>query len=490
MSKPNVIVIMTDQQKSNSMQLYGEQGIETPSLGKMAEEGILYNNAFTPHPLCVPARVALWTSRFPHNNGCRRNETLMKENACNAFKIWKEEGFKTALIGKNHCFDQFDYENTFDTWLTLNHAGMDKRFPYKGSWFCGEEAIQRAYDELKSIPRKDTHLCVVISDEDPRYHSTGLVGEQTLRFIEENKDEPFAMWVSFPCPHEPYITPRKYADMVEADKMAIPPFDKELLAKAPKRMQDLYKMLNAEGREEELRKVIQVYYANVRFIDDMVGAIMNKLDELKLSENTIVVFTSDHGDFCGEHNMTVKGGVFYDCLVKVPLLMKWKGHLPSGIREKSFVNLIDIVPTLFSLQGIDIPDEFMGRPMPPLEGAVASDAAFSEYGCGFKFIDSETIDRAIAENPQYSAVIKTLSWREAEGRRKMVRTAEWKYVHDPMGDLDELYDMINDPFELKNLIEDSKYTDVIKAMKDMLLKWSFESEDTYTIPFKDINTLI
>lgn len=490
MKKPNVIVIMTDQQKASSMRIYGNMDVATPNIERFAKEGVLYDNAFTPHPLCVPARVALWTSRFPHNNGCRRNETLMKDNACHAFKIWKEEGYKTALIGKNHCFGTYDYENTFDTWLTISHTRLDKSFPSKGSWFRSEEQIAKAFEDLKTIKREETHLSAIISDCDPQDHTTGLVGGQALRFIEENKDNPFALWLSFPCPHEPYIVPRKYAEMIDPDKITIPPFSKELLAKAPERMQYLYRMLNAEGREKQLRKVMQVYYANVLFIDEMVGALLEKLDKLNLSEQTIVVFTSDHGDFSGEHNMTVKGGVLYDCLVKIPLLMRWKGHLPSGIKVDSFVNMVDIVPTLFKLQGIDIPDEFMGSLMPPVEGAFASDIAFSEYGCGFRHLEHETMNRFIEETPNFMALIKTLRWREAEGRKKMARTKKWKYIHDAMGDIDELYDMENDPYELNNLIDEPQYEKVVQEMKERLLKWSLETEDTIGIPFGDINTML
>lgn len=487
MKKPNVIVIMTDQQKADAMRLYGNADVVTPNLERMAAEGILYNHAFTPHPLCVPARIALWTSRYPHNNGCRRNETFMKEDAHHAFKVWKEEGYVTGLIGKNHCFGRTDYERYFDTWLTLNHTGLDKSYPYKGSWFRPEDGIARAYEELKSIPHDDSHLAAVLSDGDPEDHSTGVTGGQAVRFIEEHRDRPFALWVSFPCPHEPYVVPRKYAERVRPEAITLPPFDESSLAAMPSRTRRLYRMFNAKGRETELRNVMRVYYANILYIDEMVGAILDKLDEAGLSDDTIVVFTSDHGDFCGAYNMTVKGGIFHDSLVKVPLLMRWSGHLPCGRREESIVNLVDLVPTLLHLQGIPVSGSFRGKLMRPVDGSAFSDMTVSEYGCGFPLLDDASFERfESGDVRRYGMAIRTLRWREAEGRRKMVRTRDWKFVHDPMGDIDELYDMRNDPHELRNLAQDPDYAPVMSGMMKRLMQWSVMTEDAIDVPTDDI----
>ena len=116
MPRPNVLVIMTDQQRATASHLYGNSFCETPSMARLADDGVLFENAFTPHPLCVPARVSLWTSQFPHAHGCRRNETLMPAGAPHAFRLWKEAGYTTGLIGKNHCFEQEEDLRLFDVW--------------------------------------------------------------------------------------------------------------------------------------------------------------------------------------------------------------------------------------------------------------------------------------------------------------------------------------------------------------------------------------
>lgn len=488
-SSPNVILIMTDQQKATSLPGYGNKYVKAAGFERLCEEGVFYEDAYTPHPLCVPARCALWMSRFPHNSGCRRNETFMKEDAFHAFKFWKAKGFKTALVGKNHCFGAIDYENFFDTWLTLNHAGIDRQFSPKGIWFVPEDEVQATYSAVEEVPRDEMNLAVIVTERPEQTHTTGLVGGQAIRYIKERAekdDGPFALWVSFPSPHEPYLVPKRYYSRFDPARVELPPFDKKSLEDAPKRMQDLYSMLNAEGREEKLREVIAAYYANVEFIDDMLSEILDTLDETGLRKNTIVVFCSDHGDFSGEHNMTIKGGVFYDCLTKVPLAISYPAGLSAGIKVESFVNLIDIVPTLLKLQGYDIPKAFHGDIMPPLVGATPKDFTVSEYGFGYPLLPDEVLVAEQEKHPHYGAIIGTLLWREAEGLRKMIRTKDYKYVHDPMGDKDELYDLLADPGELYNLAENKDYAGIIADMRLKLLDWSVATENTIEVSTDDI----
>ena len=183
-----------------------------------------------------------------------------------------------------------------------------------------------------------------------------------------------------------------------------------------------------------------VYYGMIRFIDDGVGEIMAALAALGLAEKTILLFCSDHGDFMGEHAMQCKGGTFYDCLTRVPLIVAWPGTLPANQVDESMVNPIDVMPTLLQLQGLPIPPAMHGQPLPTVTATAPRDAAFSEYGAGgppFRLQDLEQMPRPLGR----ASLLGSLRERRAEGRRKMVRTRHWKYVHDPMGDSDELYDL-------------------------------------------------
>ncbi|MFW6174958.1 MAG: sulfatase [Chloroflexota bacterium] len=488
MSRPNVLFIMSDQMKASASHVYGNPDCRTPSMERLATEGVLFRNAFTPHPLCVPARTAVMASRYPHQLGTRRNETLMPSGVNHAFRVWKNEGYRTGLIGKNHCFEQPDDLELFDVRCEIGHRGLPDNPEATGmEWARPVEAIRAAHAIRRNMPWHSPRVSYAVTDHPEEDRITSVVTAQTERFLERHAqsggDAPFALWVSYPDPHEPYEAPESYADMFPPELLSLPPRrEGEFDESAPERNRVLHRILGMEEDDEEhVRRQLGVYYAMVRFVDDGIGRILDALERLGLRENTIVVFTSDHGDFAGEHNMFVKGGVFYDCLTRVPLVLSWPGRMPSDEEDDSMVNTIDIVPTLLRLQGIDAPREMYGQPLPTVTEAAPRDAAFSEYGAGgprFRMSDLEKIPGPYG----YRTLIQCLQWREAEGRRKMARTREWKYVHDPTGDKDELYDMVNDPWELFNVAEEPANAEVIADMRRRLADWAVQTEDAVPAP--------
>ena len=483
LERSNILVIMTDQQKATSSHLYGNSFCETPALERLAQEGVLYQNAFTPHPLCMPARVSMWTGQWPHSHGGRRNETPMPAGVQHAFRIWKEAGLHTGLIGKNHCFTNQEDLALFDTWCEIAHGGLPADRTTKGmAWFRPEAAIDAAHAVRRKMPVVNPKFSSAVTDFPLDDYSTGLVTGQTVRFLEEHQNDPFALWVSYPDPHEPFECPRQYFDLMR-DVVQLPPQrEGEFDASAPERNRVLYEVLNWHGEsEEEVLDLLAVYYGMVRFVDDGLAQIMKALERFGLRERTIVVFCSDHGDFMGEHGMQCKGGVFYDCLTHVPLVISCPGHLPVGVQDTSMVNLVDVVPTLLQLQGLEVPRAMHGQPLPTLTEAPPRKATFSEYGAGgppFTMADLAPLPKPWGRK----SLIDTLRWREAEGRRKMVRTERWKYVHDPMGDLDELYDLVADPWELTNVSAQPQHAGVICEMRGLLADWMIRTEDAMPVP--------
>ena len=522
-----------------------EIGIETPSLERLASEGVRFENPITPHPLCVPARTSVMTGRYPHSTGCRRNETLMPENEQHAFRIWKENGFTTGLIGKNHCFVEQSDLDLFDVRCEISHAGLPAQgivANYKGEvpgttgmeWPVPETDINAAHQDRRNLSSnaQSPRIAYKVSDNPEELFGTALIASQTEDFLEkysggefrsddEEHGNPFALWVSFPDPHEPYEAPRRYVDMLPPEEVVLPPqrTDEYTDGTSPERNRVLARMKRqTDDSEEHRRGVVSVYQAMTRFVDDGIGRILDKLEELGLRENTIVVFTADHGDFGGEHGMMVKGGVFYDALVKVPLIVSWpSGGVPIDAVDGSMASTLDIIPTLFELQGLASFDglaegwqrdtdrtntalseedtrRMAGRPLPTVTKFTPRDAAFSEYGTGGPPVTMEVLERS--EQPfGYHTLIETLWAREAEGRRKMVRTREWKYVTDPMargakltsgtdggpGDVDELYDLTKDPWELKNVAHLPENAAVISEMRSLLAGWMIETEDHYPV---------
>jgi arylsulfatase A-like enzyme len=336
-------------------------------------------------------------------------------------------------------------------------------------------------------------------DQNPRFgcatthapledQTTGLVTNASIRFLEEHaarhKEAPFVLWASFPDPHEPWVCPEEYAAMFRGKVRLPPQRAAEFDASAPQRNRVLHEMLGWEADDEDdVLELLACYYGMMRCVDDGFGRMLDALDRLGLREDTIVVFTSDHGDFMGEHGQQCKGGVFYDCLTRVPLIVAWPGQPDApakGWRERSLVNTIDVVPTLLALQGIPLPASMQGRPLPHIcASAAPRDEAFAEYGAGGPAL--LLADLAALPRPWgRKTLLATLQWREAEGRRKMCRTARFKYVHDAMGgDLDELYDLEADPWELTNRAHDPapRYQEALLEMIGRLGDWSMRTED-------------
>ena len=487
MTQPNVLIIMTDQQKATASHLYGNTFCETPNMARLAREGVLYEHAITPHPLCVPARISFWTSQWPHSHGGRRNETLMPPDATHAFKLWKEAGYHCGLIGKNHCFEAASDLDLFDTWCEVSHGGLPADPTTKGmDWFRPIEGINAAHDLRRTMTPQNPRFAYATSDFPLEDYSTGLVAGQTVRFLEQHRDDPFALWVSFPDPHEPWVCPQQYADLFPPENIDLPPWrEDEFDERAPERNRVLYQMLGvAEDAIEDVYGLMSVYYGMVRFIDDALGQILDTLDNLGLRENTIVVFCSDHGDFMGEHAMQCKGGVFYDALTRVPLIVSWPGHVPSNQQDSSMVNLVDVVPTLLTLQGLDVPRSMHGQGLPQATNTPPREATFSEYGAGGPLFRLNDLAQ-LPEPHGRKTLIDSLRWREAEGRRKMVRTPHWKFVHDPMGDKDELYDLVNDPWELTNVADDPQHRAIIADLWLQLADWMIATEDARPVPLPD-----
>ena len=494
MSRPNVLFIMCDQLKATALSVYGNTVCETPSLERLASQGVTFQNAITPHPLCVPARTAIMASRYPHQLGTRRNETLMPEGVTHAFGVWKSAGYKTGLIGKNHCFDRVEDIDLLDVRCELWHRGLQNHAPLKGmEWSRPQADIHAAETVRADMPRQSPHISYAVTDFPIEDYGTSVITTTTEKYLEDHaaadngrERPPFALWVSFPDPHEPYEAPRQYADMFTPESVDLPPrryneFDES----APERNRVLHRILGlSDESEEDIRHSISIYYAMTRFVDDGIGRILDTLEATGLRENTIIVFTADHGDFMGEHDMIVKGGVFYDCLVRVPLIVSWPGHVPQDVSDNSMVSTINIVPTILKLQGIESPVEFQGEPLPTATDAKQLDAVFSEYGSGGPAFTMSNLE-AMPEPYGYETLIGSLQWREAEGDRRMVRTTRWKYVHDPLAaseERDELYDLESDPSELTNVAANPSNATVIADMQDRLTTWRSDTGDGPVVP--------
>ena len=473
MSQPNMILIMTDQQKATSLQKYGNPVTRTPAIDRLADAGVLFSNAFTVYPVCVPSRCSVFTGRYPHVHGSVLNSQLLDSTETHFVQMLKSHGYRTALAGKNHCFQEADKNSYFDYCFEAGHIG-----PY-GEHSDPEVLGARAF---QSDPKLQFGAYASATNPfPPEKCGTALITDAAMEFVSgTEQDKPFFMWLSYPDPHSPYQAPEPYASMYDPSSVDLPPLLTDELEHKPIRQRFARDMFGMDkATEEGLRKVIAIYYGMISFIDDQIQRLIDLLDKLGLSENTIIVFVSDHGDYMGEHGLIRKSNALYDCLTHIPLIFKWKGRIVEGAVTEEMIENIDIMPTLLDLAHIPLPEGVQGKSYKDLLlGKPFSGRAevYSEVGSQGEALT--TIDHLEKPSgPEDGLAVPWGARPEAwTGKAKMVRNREWKLIHYTNGE-GELYDLLNDPSELRNLYNNSKYDEVKQRFQYKLLNWCIESEN-------------
>ena len=480
---PHVVVITTDQQKATAIDLYGGP-VATPNLARIAARGLLYEQAHTPHPLCVPARVSLWTGRWPHSHGARTNEVAMPRGEAHFAAVLRAAGYRLGHFGKNHCFTAEDLGACFDRVFLAGHGdrfGPDVTMIRAGLPAPGPgPGASTAWGFRRPV--------AAASGAAPPDTATHRVVAEACAYLEAKAGgaDPLCLWVSIPDPHEPYQVPAPYADRYPEAAIALPPWRDGELEGKPERQRVYRDLLNwADLSAADARLAMRIYYGMIAAIDEQVGVLLDTLERLGIDGETIVVFCSDHGDFMGEHHMLIKCNAFYDCLTRVPLLLAYPGALPPGGRRAEPVSLIDVMPTVLHLAGLGdrLPPACQGQLLPGIPGAPPPrPAAFSEYGAGGPAVTLDDVRRLVprgAPRPLHPL----LREREAQGHAKMVRTARWKYTYDPLAPGDEeLYDLQADPWELTNLAADPGAAATVGDLRRHLLDWLLRHENARPVP--------
>jgi arylsulfatase len=467
---PNIVVIMTDEQKVDSLGLYGNPVVRTPALERLAARGVLFDHAFVPYPVCVPSRVSFFTGRYPHAHGSRANPILMESREIHLPGFCKERGYRLGLVGKNHCF-RAEQLAAFDDVYEVSHRG-----PVQPS---ADPEIEAA-KAFQAQPWLLLGPCAsAINPFSPEKCGTALIGERAARFVRESRDRPFFLWVSFADPHTPFQAPEPYASLYRPEEVILPP--KDDLRGKPERQRIARHMFGMDDVEEDvLRRVGAIYWGMVRFIDDQVKRLLETLEETGLLDDTLIVFTADHGEYLGEHGLIRKSNALYDCLVRVPLIVSWPSQVRAGERRPELVETVGVLPTILDLLDWPTPTGVQGQSFAPLlrgEGGYVREAVFAEVGFEGQPVGWGEL-RDIPTGPLdyrfFPWGARGEAWR---GRGKMVRTRDWKLVRYETGE-GELYALGEDPYELRNRIDDPACGPVVRELETRLLRWLIASEDT------------
>jgi len=490
--KTNILLLYSDQHNARALGCYGNDQISTPNLDKLAKEGIRFNNAYTQNPICTPSRMCILSGQYVHNFGSYGLMGKAPENLPNIFKHLKKQGYMTGMAGKTHIptgwvTDSCDFVGDgYGFEIPLNKEIIKKVEGCQGiqnddySRYLRSKGLEQDRDDKilqewfdmhqhNSGQGVDARASKLSDDETIEAWSAN----KTIEFIDKAKsqNQPFFFWMTVPRPHQTYAAAKKFWDMYDQCELTLPPNsenDMEGRHENAKNMQKYFqqseewRIFEPKDWESARKRVLKGYYAVVSQMDDAMGRVIEHLDNLGIREDTIIVYTTDHGEFAGEHGMIEKApGIGFGCVTKVPLIYSWKGHLAQGETRDALVESIDFLPTICNLAGVEPPNWVDGK---DIEKVIE--------------LDTDLRNIAVTENPL----------------TKTVHTKRYKFTQylpqmQNGQDFGELYDTENDPWELNNLYFEHTHQDVVNDLRYKLYCWLVRTTRNVTVntnaPSKD-----
>lgn len=451
--KMNVLFIASDD-LNNDLGGYGHPLVKSPNLDRLARRGMRFDHAYTQYPLCSPSRSSLMTGRRPDSTGVYDLVTHFRAKLPNVVtmpQMFRNNGYFAARVGKIYHYgvpgqigtSGLDDPPSWDKFV--NPKGRDK----------AEEHLLKNLTPKRGLGSSLSWLKAEGTDEE---QTDGMVATETIKLLEENKDKPFFIAAGFYRPHCPFIAPKKYFDLYPLDKIRLPQEPVEHLKNVP--APALWVKPPYWGLSEaERREAIQAYYASITFMDAQVGRLLDALERLKLADNTIIVFWSDHGYMLTEHGQWMKQNLWEES-ARVPLLIAAPKAKAKGQATKRTVELLDIYPTLAELCGLTPPADLEGRSVRALldnPKAQWNKAAYTQVDRGGAPITEGAPSNAAAaqQPPKFTG--------------RSVRTERWRYIEWDEGRKGvQLYDHSKDPHEYHNLANDPAYAKTIEELKRLL----------------------
>ncbi len=453
MKRPNILLIIADQLRSDALGCYGNNICLTPHLDGLAAEGACFDNTYTVAPVCSPARCSMLTGLYPHTHKVQLN-THVDTRTSNGLdptlptfsKIMKDLGeYRMHYLGKWHVHQELSpTEFGFDSWQPYpNHIPPDHLGNCQKIQFLSEIQLVNA-----------VHV------GEPEELGSYRIAQAGASFLKKQceDDKPFFLRLDFTQPHFSNIVPKKFADMYA--ETPIPQWKNfnETFENKPYGHFRKHKEWALEDKDWSWwEKVVRMYYADVSYLDDCCGIVLDTLRRLSIANDTIVIFTADHGDPTGMHRHFEKGGTMYDEVMRVPMIVKWPGKAQPGQHFPQMIRNMDICPTILKMAGLEPPADIHAK----------------DFSC---IVDGSSNDWYDSVYTEYHGDVWGMY------TQRMVRTVEWKYVYNPY-DMDELYNMKNDPYELHNLIDNPDYHEAQLEMRSRFINWVDETNDVLTYSF-------
>ncbi|TDD72963.1 DUF4976 domain-containing protein [Jiangella aurantiaca] len=443
---PNILFITTDMQRYDTLGCNGNTHIATPHLDALAASGVRFTNAFVNNPVCMPSRASLFTGKVPSAHGVRWNAGGLAAHETTITRRLRDAGYQTAAIGKMHWGD-----TTADFGLDFVNVLDDGGVSAGGAGPTYREYLQSIGSA--DVPPVTSHSAygptygAVASPLPAKAHVDGFVADTAMRFLRDrDRDKPFFCWTSFHGPHLPLDPATPWDTLYDPADIPMPdPSADELDTKPPE--QRAFQRNTSRGNgfgdyrhitrdPTRLRRLLAHYWGKISMIDEFIGQILGQLAELGDAGNTVVIVTTDHGDFAGHHDLLFKNAFCYDDLLRVPLIVSAPALWGPRVVD-DFVEEIDLPVTMLRLAGLEPHDGMQGDDLLPLLSGDSSRARTAVY--------AEAVDQ------------------------RMIRTREWKLVHYRAKAYGELYHLVSDPGETINRYDDPDCAAIRDELRAMLV---------------------
>ncbi|CAM3899223.1 sulfatase-like hydrolase/transferase [Lederbergia lenta] len=474
--QPNILFILTDQQRVDTLKAYGGEICQTPNIDSLIEESIVFNNAYASCPVCTPARASLQTGLYPHNHemrnntsepGCRYDELPNTQDLLSA--RLKKQNYSIGYTGKWHLGsgDDNDRSSSKSSPTAVGYEGDN--FPGHGAGGhnypqYAEYLIERGLEvklENKITGHYKGHWAAeVVSPVETTVEY--FLTDRAIHYIDQfrKRPAPFFFQLNFWGPHEPYVAPTKYLDLYRNQSLEPWPNFYDTSTNKP----SIHNVKRANSAEwKTFEPYVKHYYANMSLIDDQIGRLLNYLKEHDLYDNTIIIFSADHGESLGIHGgLCDKNFFMYEETCRIPLIIKPQNKRNQMRYEDRFVGTCDIYSSILDWAGVpELEARRDGRSFVP-------------------FINDENVidwpDHAVTEGNGLSELLYT---------QRMIRHENMKYVFN-CGDIDELYDLQTDPYELVNQVENVTYKNTLRSMQELLATWMEKHHDQVLDQYRDL----
>jgi arylsulfatase A-like enzyme len=420
--RPNLLFVFADQMRGMDMGCAGNDQVQTPNMDRLASEGALFTHAYANCPVCTPSRATILTGRYPLSHRALANDLPLPTSEVTIAELLRESGYRTGYIGKWHLDG---VPRSRFTPPGPRRGGFD----FWAAWNC-------AHSYFNGKLYRDTPEPIKLEGYEP-------VGQTDLaiRFLKEDDGRPFCLFLSWGPPHAPYDqVPERYKSLYDPAQIRLRP---NVRPKPPRPFKDI-----TGGRDP--KTTIAHYYAHITALDEQLGRLLKALEELNLDEDTIVVFTSDHGDMLWSQGMAKKEQPWEES-IQIPFIIRWRGRIPAGHRCDMLISTVDFAPTLLGLMGFEVPGYMEGMDLSHIVLGEKEDEPESVFLTGPVIVD-QGLHQGIRE------------WRG-------VRTKRYTYARWFDGEGWVLYDNEADPYQLNNLIDSPQLASIRDELESMLQGW-------------------